>query len=134
MSDVVAFPDIETVMVGWFTAVLPGYGVDVPVSTQVPNPRPPRFVRVLRTGGPERNLVVDGAQVTIECWDTSTPAAAATARIVRAVLAAARNVTTPSGDLIYGTTEFAGPALLPDISDHARYSWTVQVHVRGVAL
>ena len=134
MSDVVAFPDVEAALIGWLADALPVYGINVPLSTQVPNPRPGRFVRIMRTGGPEHNLVVDGAQVTVECWDVTAPEASATARIVRAVLSAARNVTTPSGDLIYGTAEFAGPAMLPDVSGQPRYSWTVQVHARGTAL
>ena len=134
MTDVIAFPDVEAALVGWLTAALPGYGITAPVSTQVPNPRPAQFIRVLRTGGPEQNLVVDGAQVTVECWDNSAPAAAATARTVRAVLKSVKNVTTTSGDLLYGTEEFAGPALLPDVSGQPRYSWTVQVHARGTAL
>lgn len=134
MSDVVAFPDIEAVVVGWLNAVLDGHGVTSPVSTRVPNPRPSRFIRVQRTGGPQQTVVTDGAQVTIEVWDDNAPDAAAAARIVRAVVAGARNVTTPSGDLIYRTDEFSGPSLLPDVSGQPRYSWTVRLHVRGTPL
>ncbi|MBW3663572.1 MAG: hypothetical protein KY469_10775 [Actinobacteria bacterium] len=134
MSDPVAFPDIEAALVAWLPTVLAAHGIDQPVTTRVPNPRPARFIRVVRTGGPQRNVVVDGAQVTFECWDDDAPAAAHTARIVRAVVAAARNVRTPSGELIYHTDEFSGPALLPDVSGQPRYSWTVQLHTRGVPL
>lgn len=132
--EAIAFPDVEAVLVQWLESVLPGYGVNVPVSTKVPNPRHGRFIRIQRTGGPRQGLVVDGAQVTVECWDTDAPAASATASIVRAVLSSARNETTPSGDLIYGVTEFVGPALLPDLSGQSRYSWTVQIRLRGTAL
>lgn len=134
MSGVVAFPDVEAALVGWLPDALTGLVVPQPVSTRIPHPRPVRFIRVERTGGPRQNEVVDGAQVTVECWDDNTVAAAATARIVRAVLGSARNVTTPSGDLIYRTTEFSGPAFLPDVSGQPRYSWTVQVHLRGVPI
>lgn len=132
--ETIAFPDIEAVLIGWLDDVLDGYDVTSPVSTRVPNPRPSRFIRIQRTGGPRRTLVTDGAQVTVEVWDDNAPGAAATARIVRAVLLAARNVTTPSGDLIYRVEEFSGPALLPDVSGQPRYSWTVRLHVRGTAL
>lgn len=131
---VVAFPDVETVLVEWISDVLEGHDLEQPVTTRVPNPRPSRFVRIQRTGGPQSNLVVDGAQVTIECWDDNQPDAAATARILRAELAAIRNVTTGSGDLIYRTDEFSGPSILPDLSGQPRYSWTVRVHVRGVPI
>lgn len=130
----VAFPDVEAVLVGWLPDALSAHGVNVPVSTKVPNPRPSRFVRILRTGGPQQTLVTDGAQVTVEVWDDSGPSAAATARVVRAVLANVRNVTTPSGDLIYRTDEFSGPALLPDPSGQHRYTWTLRLHMRGVPL
>jgi hypothetical protein len=134
MTYAIAFPDVEAALVGWLADVLPSYGLTVPVSTKVPNPRPSRFVRIFRTGGPEQSLVVDGGQVTVECWDDSETAAAAAARLVRAVLSAARNVTVPSGDLIYRIQEFGGPASLPDVSGQPRYSWTVQVYTRGTPL
>lgn len=130
----VAFPDVEAVLVGWLADVLPGYGVAQPVSTRVPNPRPTQFIRIQRTGGPRQNVVVDGAQVTYECWDDDSAQAAATARVVRAVVLAAKNTVTPSGALIYGTDEFSGPALLPDVSEQHRYSWTVRHHLRGVPI
>lgn len=131
---IVAFPDIEAVAVGWIGDVLDRHGLTQPVATRVPNPRPERFVRVQRTGGPQQSVVVDGAQLTIECWDDDSPSAAATARIVRAELSSARNVRTPSGALVYGVTEFSGPSLLPDVSGQPRYSWTVRVLTRGVPL
>ena len=131
---VVAFPDIETVLVEWVGDVLDARSLSQPVSTRVPNPRPSRFVRIQRTGGPQANVVVDGAQVTFECWDDNQPDAAETARVLRAELAAIRNTTTGSGHLMYRTDEFSGPSLLPDVSGQPRYSWTVRVHVRGVSL
>jgi len=134
MNPVIVFPDVESVVVGWLTDVLPGYGITVPVATRVPNPRPSRFVRLVRTGGPRQNLVVDGAQLTVESWDDDPVAAASTAGVVRGVLLAANNVTFPSGDVIYQVREFSGPALLPDVSQQPRYTWTVQVHLRGVPL
>lgn len=135
MSETIAFPDIEAVIVGWLAAVLPAYGVNQPVSTRVPNPRPVQFIRIVRTGGPRQNMVVDGAQVTIECWHRdSAPTAAGTAAIVRAVVSSAKNVTTPSGTVIYDVDEFSGPALLPDVSQEPRYTWTCRINVRGNAI
>jgi hypothetical protein len=127
----VVFPDVEATVRIWLEDVLPSYGLTHKVHTRVPNPRPAKFIRIQRTGGPSTNVVVDGAQVTFEVWDNSSAAAAKDAQTVRAVLNATRNVRTPSGDLIYRVDEFSGPSLLPDASDQHRYSWTVRMHMRG---
>lgn len=134
MRPSVLFPDVEAALVGWLPDALTPHVAGVPVSTGTPNPRPDRFIRIQRTGGPKTGPVVDGAQVTVECWDQTAWQAADTASIVRAVLNGATNVRTPSGALIYRVDEFGGPALLPDPSGQPRYSWTVQVHVRGIPL
>lgn len=44
-------------------AAMPG----VPVSTKVPNPRPPRFIRLVRVGG-GRTREVDRMLLVVECW------------------------------------------------------------------
>lgn len=131
----IVFPDVEAVLEGWLEDALADTDLaGVQVSTRVPNPRPERFVRIQRTGGPRLNLVTDAAQVTFECWATSGPQAADDAALLRAVLLAARNVRTPSGALIHRVVEFSGPALLPDVSDQPRYSFTHQIHLRGIPL
>lgn len=132
--DPVAFPDIEAALVAWLPSALLPYGINQPVSTRIPNPRPDRFVRIHRTGGPQTSVVTDGAQVTVECWDISDVQAAATSRVLRAVLTSARNIATPTGALIYDVNEFSGPGLLPDPSGQPRYTWTVQIVTRGIPL
>lgn len=42
---------------------------------EVPNPRPPEFITVERTGGPRTDIVVDNPMVAIQCWSTSRLAA-----------------------------------------------------------
>lgn len=44
-------------------AAVPG----VPVSTRVPNPRPDRFVRLVRAGG-SRTRELDKMLLVVECW------------------------------------------------------------------
>lgn len=127
----ILFPDVEAALVEWLEDVLADHGITTTAHTIVPNPRPDEFVRAQRTGGPALNLVTDGAQVTFECWALTTPRACEMVQTLRAVVLAARNVTLPTGDLLYRVQEFAGPALLPDISGHPRYSWTAQVQMRG---
>lgn len=133
MNEPIAFPDAEAALVAWLPGVIATYGVDAPVHTRTPNPRPDQFVKVFRTGGPSRSVVLDDAQITVECWGQSDSEAADMALVVRAVILATAN--TEAGDaLIYRAREFSGPARLPDESGQPRYSWTVQVTTRGVPL
>jgi len=120
------FPDAEA---AWRTHL--DTLLDVPVSVQVPNPRPSSFVRVIRTGGPRANVVVDNVQLTIECWADTTVAAAALASVVRAHVNAAQG--GPVGGVWCGrVAEMGGPANLPDPStDQYRYSWSVMAAMRG---
>ena len=130
----IAFPGLETMLIGWLPAELASFGyVNVQASTLVPNPRPDRWVRVVRTGGPA-DLVIDRAQITFEAWGTTTAAASDLAGIVRVVIRSLRGRTL-DGHPIYRVAEFGGPALLPDPdTGQARYSWTVQIPVRGYAI
>lgn len=99
----------------------------------IPATRPATFVRVFRTGGPRTNLVVDGAQITVESWAPTADVAATNAEAVRAHLNALpeqAGQTLP----IYKIEELSGPAELPDpASTSRRFTWTVLVHIRGVS-
>ena len=60
--------DVEAVLCGYLRARLGG----VHVSTDVPAHRPPRHVRVQRTGGsPEPPVPLDPAVVLVEAWATT---------------------------------------------------------------
>lgn len=68
-------------------AELPARGLDVPIGAQVPNPRPPRFVRLMNSGSERRTIVHRDTRVTVEVWNEGGPAAAvADAEIVHEVL------------------------------------------------
>lgn len=49
-----------------------GAALSVPVSSVVPNPRPPAFVRLGATGGQRRNLSQADPTVLVECWAASS--------------------------------------------------------------
>lgn len=122
----IVFPDAEAAMVGWVAD-----HTALPVSTRVPNPRPDRFVRVSRTGGPRTGRTLDVAQLTIEVWDLDSVAAATEAATIRAVVydAAGRSV---GGVQFARVEEASGPGNLPDpLSAHDRYTWSVTVGVRA---
>lgn len=74
-----AFEDPEAVVVSYLNACLVAAEDPARASTRVPNPRPPRFVRVMLTGTVRRSVSRRDAQVTVECWDAIAPDAAALA-------------------------------------------------------
>lgn len=123
---VVVFPDATAVTVTHLAGEL-----EVPVVSKVPNPRPDTFVRVRRVGGPRRDLVTDQAQLTVEAWAATDADAADLAQLARAHIHNMRGQVI-SGVACYRVTEMAGPANLPDpTTDHARYSLTIAVAMRG---
>lgn len=131
MSEVVAFPDAETVAVAWLDGKL---GAGVGISTKVPVPRPPALCKVTRTGGAGRvNLVTDDAQLTFECWGPDEESAADVARLARAHMhAAAGEMVGPA--YVRKVFDVGGPSNFPDPeSDSPRYQFTVGVQLRGAA-
>lgn len=129
--DPIEFPDAEAIVRTVLLAGQPVFGHDGPVSTAIPNPRPAEFTRLLRTGGPWRDIVTDEATVIVESWAADNPSAVALAQINRALLHAAHG-TVVAGVTIYTVNEFSGPSNLPDpSSDQARYTQTFSIALRG---
>ncbi len=62
--------DIDTLVLAWLEPL--GFLA----STQVPVPRPPAFIRVMRTGNQRMNVAFRRVQLTVECWDEAGEAAA----------------------------------------------------------
>lgn len=84
--ELVAPPDAETEVADHLAAQLAALNDTAVVATRVPNPRPPRMVRVIRSGGEKANLATDRPTVILECHDTTGPAAGDLTRKVRAIL------------------------------------------------
>ena len=66
------FSDPDELVIGFLERL-----VGVPVGTEVPNPRPDKFIRVMRTGNSRLSAAHRMIQETVECWDASGEAAAA---------------------------------------------------------
>lgn len=122
----ITFPDAVAVVIGRLRTALPA----LTFVHEIPNPRPATFIRVMRTGGPRANLVVDAAQLTIESWSPDVDTAVTNAQTVRAQLNALyEQAVNPA---IYYIEEFSGPVELPDpLSQSRRITWTAAVHLRG---
>lgn len=132
--EVIVFPDPVTLVTGYLSTALPAYGYSsIHVGARVPNPRPVRFVRVDRVGGPRSSLVTDAPTLVIEAWAGSVPAAHALLATCRGLINA---LPGTHGDVVVSrVTEFSGPATLPDPdSDQPRATYTVQIQTRGEAI
>lgn len=103
------------------------------VHGRVPNPRPARFVTVVRTGGFTRDRVVFNATHLFEAWGPDDDAASDLADqaygLMHAITGRHHDVT------FYGVDEIGGPANLPDLeSDQARFVFTLAIRARSTAI
>lgn len=101
----------------------------LPVSTKVPNPRPSRFIRLVRVGGP-RSRSVDHAMFVIECWAADAVQAEQDALAVHEALRLAPDAG-PYADGWVTRWEAMSIADYPDPEvDQARFTVTGTLHVR----
>lgn len=129
----VLFPDAAGLLTGHLADQLAAEAEPVPVVTKIPKPRPEKFIRLRRTGGPRRDLVTDQPQVTIEAWAGTDEEAHDLAQLARAILSGLPG-TTIDGVAVYRVDELGGPVDLPDPdSAQSRYTFTIQVALRGAA-
>lgn len=129
----IVFPDIAMLLIGLLEDAHDDRGMAVSVYGGIPNPRPTAFTTVRRTGGVRQTIVSDAPIVAFECWADSLELAHDIAQIDRAVVIASEG-TQIDGHPIYRINELAGPAELPDpLSQQSRYTFTIQVGVRGFA-
>src|SRR5262245_57169489 len=132
MTEVIVFPDVEALVVNYLSAALPGYGWDVHVGTKVPDPRPDEFVRVIVTGGTQRDLIVDQPTIALEAWAILEPRAADLAALCRGLLYA---MDVVDGVQFYHCDALSRPQNLPDPqSDQIRYTATYSLSYRGAAI
>lgn len=105
-------------------------GLDVPVVSKIPNPRPNAFVRVRRVGGTDDAVVFDAASVTVEAYALRGEDAQDLCQLARSVLWVADGAST--GGKVHWVEVTGGPTELPDpLSDMPRYSLTASAWIRG---
>lgn len=122
--ETVIFPDARAALISHLSDVM-----DVPVSSRVPNSRPPDFIRVLHAGGAGAiNPALDDVAFTLESWSTDEGSAADRAQLIRAHL---RNAVTMDGHAVYAYNEWGPPVDLPDESGQFRFTFTFSLRIRG---
>ena len=129
----VVFADIEAALADHLAAALAARGVTVPVQLDVPNPRPTRFVRLVRVGGTKSNLITDRPRIVLECWDALGTGASDLAALVRALVTALAPGNM-SGIWVDKVIDM-GMVYRPDPGTNLpRYLVTAELHVKGAAL
>lgn len=122
--DLIVPADVQKLVIGYLTPALLAHGYPVPVTTQLPSPRPDRCVVAFRTGGLMRTMVSDAAQVTFDSRALRDSDAAALANLVRGLITALPYATQPVGGvMVYHSEELAGPASLPDPKTPGQYRY-----------
>lgn len=129
---VVEFPDAEAMCVVFArtktTAVVATKVPNSPTKYP-PNGRPPRYVRVWRTGGGALNRVLERVQVTVTCGAAAGSVVAG--QIARELRTAFLNDYTEMR-LVRGVEEVTGPYFDPDPdTGEDRYSFTIEMMVRA---
>lgn len=137
-AQVIIFPDVEDLIRVYLQAQVTTRadmaGVKVHAN-KLPATLPAKSILVTRTGGVSKDLVMDMAQVTIECRAGTAGEAERLASLVRGLVGAAERDGNLGGTPIYEVREFSAPYSDPDPRNekHERFSATYQVAVRGAA-
>ncbi|AQW55295.1 hypothetical protein ACIQPP_05600 [Streptomyces violaceusniger] len=132
MAAPIGFPDGVAVVRAYLHGALVARGAGLPVGTRVPDPRPPRFIRLERVGGARLDLVTDRPRIDVQCWGESEEAATDLATLARALLFA---MPGWRGAVAYDVAEVGGPNTLPDPeSGQDRVAFAVEVSLRGARL
>lgn len=132
MTELITFPDVEAAAQDYLETQLAALSDTATVVVKIPDPRPTRMVKLNRTGGVRLGLVLEQAQLTVECWDARTDLAHDLAQVVRGLLWVMPDRYSTA--TTYKVAELGGLANLPD-PDTAlpRYTFTVLITTRGTA-
>ena len=137
MAELILFADAEKALYTELNTALPLVGQPgVVAATKIPSVRPPKFIRVIVTGGTERDMVTDSPIAVVECFAPLEGAAAELASRARAVLSRAGRIGIIGGITCYGVGIVGRPVNLPmeSVPDRYRYTFTVSVDLRGSAV
>lgn len=124
-----AYPDVIKLLREYLLG--PNVGLQVPIASRVPNPRPPTWLQLRRIGGPQLLPVRDQPRIDAFAWAPTEPEAWALAEQVRRNIHALAG-TTLLGPVVYRVQEFLGPRQLDDPETSTpRYLATYTLDVRA---
>lgn len=118
------YADAEAIVSTYLKSVLP----DVPVHVHIPTTRPTRFVHIRRSGGVTLHGT-DRPRIDIWTWAATDEAAKDLAQLVKRHLGDIPG--TRSGWQVTRVTDFAGLAPAPDQSASARWTFSIELFIRG---
>lgn len=119
---ILAPPDIEAAVVELLSARMDA-------ATKIPNPRPPKHVRVTSAGGTGRNLIQDEPRLLIESWAAADAEAFDQSRLAHGLLWAAQHSFLAPGVWVSGVN-LTVPANFPDPDTRMpRYQFVAQLIV-----
>lgn len=124
----VVFPDAEETMINYLRPFLPTAPKPWTIHRATPNPRPPRFVTVLRQGG-TADRIFDRPRLAIFAWAASDTEAKDMAAVLRGHVANMPGLV--GGVRVTRVQEFAGLAPAPDSSGQARWTFSPEITIRG---
>lgn len=132
--ELITLPSVTAAFLGYMRDSMAAQGESIPVDTQVPNPRPPRFLRCLNSGGARLSTGHGETLMLVECWGRSESDADRLATVAYAVAQAAElssGAYVPEGER--GT--IATPYPLPDLDTGApRTLFTVRLIIPAETL
>lgn len=117
-------PDAELV-----AAVLLRENLDVPVYITPPREIPGSYVRVVRLGGSERNIVTDSALIGVNCYSRKRGKAAELANAARVALRGSAGTIANNAGIRFWR-EVSGPVNYPQPDvDRVRYQFTGELRL-----
>lgn len=130
MADVVVFPDMLAVTVGFLNTELAARGETARAATKVPKTRPSRFIRVDLGGGQERNRITGEPLLIIQASAPNEPEAYNLCELARGLVRAMPEYDEIPGASVMGCTSSSLPVSFPDPDiSTPRYQCTVQLLV-----
>lgn len=136
IGEVIVFPEVEAVAIGYLVDELTAREDTAYVSDELPSPDLPNRVVKVQSGGPggDINLTTSRRSVIVQCWDTDRVAAANLAESCFALMKALQGNQT-RGAFVRKVTAVGAPVYFPDpLTELPRYQFTVSLDLAGRAL
>jgi len=135
MVELLVPADAEVEVVAELNASMPDDFALMRAGTKIPDPRPDEFIRVVATGGAERDLVTDDPILVVEAFSTSETRAQRGCAFAIAVLQAGARMGRVGAATCHSVRVLGLPANLPmpTVPDHFRFTATISASLRRAA-